>query len=301
MKKTTPGGVLMLLFTAFIWGSAFVAQSVGIGRIGPCTFHCVRNILGTLVLTPFVLVRIRRLGRGMLLRTIRCGIPVAVVFTAATLSQQYAFLWSSSGRIAFITALYMFFVPILGLPFGRRVPRAMWLCVIAAAFGLWLLCDPRGAGGVGPGEWFSLACAILFAAHILCVDHAVTEADPVMLSWFQFAVCAFFSGIGMLFTEQPSLPDLRAAALPILYAGVLSSGVAYTLQIVGQKHTEPAVASLLMCLESAFAVLCAAIVLKEVPDAREWAGCAVMFAAIIAANLIPQNYRPAEDAEKEQE
>ena len=291
-------GVLILLITAFIWGGAFVAQTVGLESVGVFTFSSVRTLLGALVLLPVILVRDRITGAKMTLeerserwkndkKTIKNGIILGLVFCVACNFQQYALLYSSPGKVAFITAIYIFFVPLLGLFIRKRVPLLTWICVALGAVGLYFLCvNPAELGSINFGDVLALICAFAFAVHILLIEWFAQNADGLKLSCVQFAVCGVIGFVLMFIFEEPSVSAILDAAVPILYAGVMSCGVAYTLQIIGQKYTESAMASLVMCMESVFAVLASAILLSERMSARETVGCIVMFVAIALPNFI---------------
>jgi len=297
MKKTRLRGVLMLLLTAFIWGTAFAAQSVGMESVQAFTFSGIRTLMGAAVLLPVVLVRIAVRGaradaaqraalRAATVRTVRCGLLLGAVFCAAGNLQQFAFYWTPSGKIAFITALYMFFVPLLGLLFRKRVPLLTWLCVAVGFLGLYFLCvNPADLGAVNRGDLLTVACAVVFAVHILLVERFAPECDGLLLSCVQFAVSGVLSCALMFLFESPDPAAIRAALMPLLYAGVMSCGVAYTFQILGQRYTEATVASLLMCTESVFGALTGALLLHERLSPREILGCAVMFAAILLSQL----------------
>ena len=297
MKKTQFKGVAMLMVTAIIWGSAFVAQSVGMESVGAFTFNGIRTVLGGLVLLPVVLVRDRREAAAMDdaqraekrlrdRRTLLWGILLGIVFCAAGNVQQFAFRYSSAGKIAFITALYMFFVPLFGLVLKKRVAPITWGCVVMGFVGLYFLSiGPGGLGAVNRGDVLTVICAALFAVHILMVERFSREADGVRLSMIQFFTSGIISCLLMLVFETPRLPDILTAAVPILYAGVLSCGVAYTFQILGQRYTEATVASLLMCTEAVFGVLFGALILHERLTGREILGCAIMFSAILLSQL----------------
>ena len=291
-------GVLILLITAFIWGGAFVAQTVGLESVGVFTFSSVRTLLGALVLLPVILVRDRITGVKMTLeerserwendkKTIKNGIILGLVFCVACNFQQYALLYSSPGKVAFITAIYIFFVPLLGLFIRKRVPLLTWICVALGAVGLYFLCvNPAELGSINFGDVLALICAFAFAVHILLIERFAQNADGLKLSCVQFAVCGVIGFVLMFIFEEPSVSAILDAAVPILYAGVMSCGVAYTLQIIGQKYTESAMASLVMCMESVFAVLASAILLSERMSARETVGCIVMFVASALPNFI---------------
>lgn len=287
---------LLLLLTAMIWGAAFVAQSVGMDYIGPYTFLCSRSILGGVVLLPVIAFRERKAGNGergtekrlpgnrktLLMGGIACG----VVLFIASAFQQIGIQHTTAGKAGFITAMYMVLVPLMGLFFGKKIGLKVWSAVVVALVGMYLLCFAGGSlGAINRGDLLEMACAIGFTAHILVIDHFSGRADGVKMSCIQFFVCGALAFVGMMLFESPSGKDLLEAWLPIVYAGVLSSGVGYTLQIVAQKDTEPTVASLLMSLESVFSLVFGWILLHEVMSARELIGCVLMFAAIIWVQL----------------
>lgn len=292
MKSKKLFGNLVLLLTALIWGCAFVAQSSGMDYVGPFTFQTSRSILGCLVLIPFILANdaIKKKNntyekqnpKTLILGGILCG----TALTVASGLQQYGMQYSTAGKGAFITAMYIVLVPILGLFMKKKVNPIIWISVILGALGLYLLCIKEDFS-LGEGDIYLILCAVAFSFHILVVDHFSAKVDGVKLSCLQFGVMFILSAIFMFMTETPNMADIKAAWLPICYAGIMSCGVGYTLQIVGQKYTEPTIASLLMSLESVFAVIAGIILLKEAPSAKEWLGCASMFAAIIIAQ-IPQ-------------
>lgn len=292
MNRQLYKGIFMLLLTAMIWGTAFVAQSVGMQAVEGFTFSSLRTLLGALVLLPVVLLRRRAAGKGpgpdraAFQKALRAGALLGLVFCAATNTQQFAFNDASPGKIAFITALYIFFVPLLGLLFKKKVPPFTWPCVALALVGLYLLSVPPGDfGGINKGEFLSLLSALFFALHIVLVDRFAADADGITLSCVQFAVSGLLSTVLMLLFESPSLPAIRQAAVPILYAGAVSCGLAYTFQILGQRYVRAAFASLLLCMESVFAVLASAILLHETMTGRETAGCVLMFLAIFLSQL----------------
>ncbi|MGI6013700.1 MAG: DMT family transporter [Oscillospiraceae bacterium] len=293
MKSKKLYGNILLLITAFIWGSAFVAQSVGMNYIGPFTFNAVRSIIGGLVLLPvIVLVDAMRKKDGTYhkatpeeRRALRIGgICCGIIFSVASCLQQIGINeGTSSGKAGFITAFYILLVPIMGLFLKKRVRPLIWGCVALALTGLYLLCVTDNS--VSRGDLYVLLCAFCYAIHILIIDYFSPKVDCVRLSCIQFWVAGILSGICMLLFETPVLSDILAAWAPILYAGVMSCGVAYTLQIIGQKYTDPTIASMLMSFESVFAVLAGILILQQLPSASEWIGCVLMFAAIIIAQL----------------
>lgn len=286
---------LLLLITATIWGTAFVAQSVGMEYVGPLTYVCTRSIIGSLVLLPVIAV-LRRVGpprasetpeekrkgrKTLLLGGVCCG----TVLCIASTTQQITLLYTSVGKAGFLTACYILVVPVLGLLFGRRCGLKHWCSVAIALVGLYFLCMAGGSFGFDLGTLLGLGCALLFSMHILVIDHFSPLVDGVQMSCIQFAVCAVIAGIGMLIFEQPTWANILAAWKPILYAGAMSSGVAYTLQIVGQKGMNPTIASLIMSLESVISVIAGWLILGQALTAREILGCVLMFGAIVLAQL----------------
>lgn len=294
MKSNELKGNLILLLTALIWGCAFVAQSVSMGYIGPFTFQCTRSLLGSAVLVPvFLIIDRKKKHDGTYIpptasdKKIQmvAGIVCGIIMTIAGNLQQVGIQYTTAGKAGFITAIYILIVPILGLFMKKKVSSKLWICVGIATVGLYLLSVTDGFQYINKGDFLVFLCAIAFAFHILAVDHFIEFVDGVRLSSMQFLVCGLLSGVMMLIFETPTLEGLLAAALPIAYAGIMSCGVAYTLQIIGQKYTNPTMASMIMSLESVFAVLGGMILLHEIPSFRETIGCALMFAAIILPQL----------------
>lgn len=285
-------GNLLLILTAFIWGVAFVAQKEGGTAVGDFTFNGVRFLLGGGLLAV-CLPLLDKIGltrrcatpeskKAMWLGGVLCG----VALWAASNLQQLGLATTSAGKGGFITALYIVLVPIFGLFIKRRTNLFTWISVLLAMVGLYLLCM-QGESGIDSGDLLVLACAPIFAIQILLVDHFVPHTDGVRLSCIQFFTVGILNMPLMFIFEQPSLSAMVDGWLPILYAGLLSSGVAYTLQVVAQKHTHPTTASVLMSLESVFAVLAGLVLMGERLTAWEWCGCGVMFAAVILAQLPP--------------
>lgn len=289
MRQKTMRANLLLLLTATIWGTAFVAQSVGMDHVGPFTFICVRYWIGGLFLLPCIRLLDRVVGRPAaaapenrrvhLIGGVCCG---AALFVASVL-QQLGIQRTSVGKAGFLTALYILIVPLLGLFVGKRVSRRIWGCVAVALVGMYLLCMTESLS-VSAGDLLVMLCAVGFSIHILVIDHFSPRVDGVRMSCIQFFTAGALGIVPMLL-EQPDLSSLLAAAAPILYAGVLSSGVAYTLQVVAQKDTDPTVATLIMSLESVISMLAGWVILGQALSLRELAGCALVFAAIIVAQL----------------
>ncbi|HIV39325.1 MAG TPA: DMT family transporter [Candidatus Blautia stercorigallinarum] len=289
---------ILLFLTALIWGVAFVAQSVAMDYIGPYTFNAVRSLLGGIVLVPCVFlfgqkkktVKDEDPSKGtavdrpgdMITGGLLCGI---MLFLSTTL-QQVGIQYTTVAKAGFITALYIILVPILGIFLKKRVSFQIWISVVIAIIGLYLLCM-KGSFHLGQGDFLMLVCSLCFALHILVIDHFTDKVSGVKLSCIQFFVCGLLSCILMFLFEKPAVSDILSAWLPIVYAGVFSSGVAYTLQIIGQKGTDPTITSLILSLESVVSVLAGWIILGQSLTPREILGCLLMFGAIILAQVAP--------------
>lgn len=295
MYHSQAKGTILLLITALIWGAAFVAQSVGMDYIGPFTFSAARDVIAIIVLIPVILLFTDKGTDGTyppILQqlkpdriTLIGGAWCGLVLGAADTLQQVGISMTTAGKAGFITALYIILVPLMGHFMGRKVPRIIMLCVALAIAGFYLLCI-NGDFQVSFGDFLVLCCAVFFALHILVIDYFLLKrANSIKLSWVQFATAFLFSGTLTVLFEKPDWSALWAAKWPLLYAGGLSSGVAYTLQIVGQKYTEPTTATLIMSLESVFAALVGWLILGEVMTAKELTGCVLVFAAVILAQI----------------
>lgn len=279
----------MLLLTACIWGFAFVAQSVGMDHVGPFTFNAVRNLIGAITLLPCIALlnkwnhkKAQSEGnkKTLIIGGICCGI---CLFFGSSL-QQAGIQYTTAGKAGFVTAFYIVLVPVLGIFLKKKTTWKVWLAVVIALAGLYFLCMTESMT-VGKGDLYVFIGALAFAGHILVIDYFAPKADGVKMSCIQFFVCSILCSIGMLLTETPSVSNILAAWAPILYAGVLSCGVAYTLQIIGQKDMNPTVASIILSLESCISVLAGWLLLGEKLSMREFGGCVLMFAAIILAQL----------------
>ena len=295
MTKQT-GYTLLLTLTALIWGLAFVAQSMGTG-VGAFTFLACRSWIALLFLGPLVPVfdAVRRkkgqpcgrpaskAGKKMLyLGGLACGTALC----AASAVQQAALMVDpSTAKAGFITAMYVVLVPVFGAFLGRRCAPQVWFCVLVSVAGLYLLCMKGGFGSIGRADWLLLAGAVLFSIQILLIDYVSPQVDGVRLSLAEFLVVSVESTAAALLFETPSAAQFAENALPILYCGIMSSGVAYTLQILGQRDLNPAIASLIMCLESVFSALGGWLLLHQNLSAREVFGCVLIFAAVVLAQL----------------
>ena len=290
---------LMLFLTALIWGVAFVAQSVSAEYIGAFTFNGIRCFLGGLVLLPFIMFTDKKRAqtndktdnidyswknKKLLTGGILCGIILCI----ASNLQQIGITYTTVGKAGFITALYVVLVPIAGIFLHKKTSILTWISVALSVIGLYLLCIKEDIS-IQKGDFYVLLCAIVFTLHIIVIDYFVNFVDGVKMSCIQFFVCSVLSFIVMLFTETPDMNNIFSASVSILYAGILSCGVAYTLQIVGQKGINPTVASLILCLESVISALAGWLILGQKLSARELTGCALMFTAIILSQ-IPVEY-----------
>ena len=283
---------LILLLTATIWGVAFVAQSVGMEYIGPFTFNAIRCVLGGLVLIPVILVLKKKKETGAEnqekedKKTLWAGgIACGVILCIASNLQQFGIMEASVGKSGFFTALYIVMIPVIGIFIGKRPGIKLWFCVALAVVGMYLLCMKDGSFTIERADIMLLLCALAFSFHILVVDYFSPKVDGVKMSCIQFFVCGVLSAVGMLFTETPDISNIQAAWLPLLYAGLLSCGVSYTLQIVGQKGINPVIASLIMSLESVISALAGWVILGQVLSPKEILGCVLMFVAIIITQI----------------
>jgi len=286
----------MLLLAAFIWGCAFVAQSVGMEYVGPFTFNSVRSIIGGIVLVPviFLMDGLKKRGgmsneeikslRGDTKTLVFGGICCGVVLAVASTLQQFGIMSTTVGKAGFITAMYIVLVPLLRIFFGKKVRPLILVCVGISVAGLYFLCMTESFS-LGIGDLFVLLCAFVFSIHILVIYHFSPLVDGVRMSFIQFLTAGVLCAVPMLMFEGPRPEAILTAWIPILYAGVMSCGVAYTFQVMGQKNADPTVASLLLSLESVFSVLAGWVLLGQGLKGRELFGCALMFGAIVLAQL----------------
>lgn len=283
-----PKNAFILILTAFIWGMAFVAQSVGMDYLGPFTFNGVRSVIGGIVLLPCIALLQKINGKpeeeGDKKTLISGGISCGILLFAASSLQQIGIQYTTVSKGGFITACYIVIVPVLGIFMKKKIGWKVWVAVAMAVTGLYFLCITEKFT-IGKGDVLISLCALAFSLHILVIDYFSPKVDGVKMSCIQFFVCGLISVPFMFALETPGIGAVADGLIPLLYAGVLSSGVAYTLQIVGQKNVNPAIASLLLSLESCFSVLAGWVILGERLSVRESIGCVLMFAAIILAQL----------------
>ncbi len=319
MKKWLGSG--MLLLTAIIWGVAFVAQSVGMDYVEPFTFNFARYFIGAIVLLPFL--KLGNFGEGkrdtsgvslesnpkekhqkkkvtaeqkaILKKSIIGGIGCGLLLCVASMLQQFGIMYTNVvGKAGFITALYIILVPVLGIFLRKKTKPLVWFCVVISVVGLYLLCVTDGYR-LETADFLLLACALVFAFHIIFIDYISPGTNGVLVSCVQFFVAGICCMVAMFLFETPSFNSILKAYIPILYTGVLSCGVAYTFQILGQKYVEPTRASLILCLESVVSVLAGWILLKQALSIRELIGCVIMFVAIILAQFVQKGEEPAQD------
>lgn len=296
-KKQQLIGIVFMLLATFFWGTTFVAQSAGMDYIGPFTYNCCRSFVGCIVLIPVAIFYERLNNKGvssqaegtpsvtnnkksLLIGGIVCG----TVLTVASGLQQIGIIYTSVGKTGFLTVLYIVLVPIFGLFLKKKCQLNVWISVLVAVVGLYLLCIQEDFSIVLT-DLYVLGCAVMWAIHILVVDHYSPRVNGVWLSSIQFLVCGILSGVLMFIFETPTLDSIIACAGPILYAGVFSSGVAFTLQILAQKYLDASIAALIMSTESVFSVLSGWIILHETLSTREALGCVFMFIAVLFAQF----------------
>lgn len=295
-------GPILLLITAILWGFAFVAQTTASSDIGPFTFNASRNIIGAVFLTGVIAMR-KRLGhdeapqlgsdgnasgytrKALVIAGVTCGV---VLFAASYLQQAgitaYPAGAAASGRSGFVTATYMIMVALMGVVVGKKTQPIVFVAVAVSMLGMYLLCVPNGLGSIYVGDWLVLASALGYALHIIVIDR-FTRIDGVRLSRVQLMTSAAIALVCALAFEHPDPAAIAAALVPILYAGICSDGIAYTFQIIAQKTTDPTVASILMSLESVFAAIGGWLILSESLSAVELLGCALVFAAVMLAQM----------------
>lgn len=302
MKEVTTNtssgsGIFMLTLCSFIWGTAFIAQSLGGKIMGPLTFNGSRSILATIFLFVLIFALDKYNGKKCSFwgceapaekrKLLRGGIICGLVLTIDSLFQQTGMMYTTVGKGGFITSLYIVIVPLLGrFVFSRTVNILQWISVVIAFIGMYFICLNESFS-INKGDLFILGSAFFFAVHILSVEHFASGVDGVRLSFFQFATCAVVNFVLMFIFEEPTMQQVDMALLPILYAGVMSSGIAYTLQIIGQKKVNVVLATILLSLESVFAVLSGWLFLNQLLTVREIFGCCLVFAAIILAQIPP--------------
>ena len=291
MKQQLKGSIQLLIATV-IWGSAFVAQSVGMDHIGPFTFQAVRSCIAVIALTVMIFLMDRGNSETFIARWLdpqlwKTGFFCGIALFVASAFQQVGLVYTDPGKAGFITAMYIVLVPVFGLFLGEKCGLNVWISVVLAVLGLYLL-SAFGVSAVNIGDILVLGCACGFAVQILLVDRLGKQLDGLRLNLVQFLVSTVFSCIAMFLFEEPAWKSITACAVPLLYTGVMSSAVAFSLQILAQQKLPPAPASLIMSLESVFAVLAGWLLLHQVLSANEMLGCALVFAGVLLSQWEPK-------------
>ena len=295
MKHNQMRQVVFPILAAFIWGTAFVAQDMCADAIGAFTFNATRYFVAVLALLVVILIsdgvkkdkpvltaeEKKAANKNLWIGGLCCGAALAI---ASNFQQAGLVAGTDAGKAGFITALYVVLVPVFGLFFKRKVSLPTWIAVILSVIALYLLCI-KGSFRLAAGDLLVLVCAVCFAVHILVIDHFGATCDGVKLSCVQFLFAALWSGVCIPFFEHVDAAALLSCALPLLYVGVFSCGVGYTLQILAQKDSNPTVVTILLSLESVFAVIAGAIILHQSMTPREYLGCVLMFLAVILAQV----------------
>lgn len=295
MKYNQMRQVVFPILAAFIWGTAFVAQDLCADSIGAFAFNATRYFIAVLALLVVILIsdklkknkptltaqEKKAANKQLWLGGLCCGAALAI---ASNFQQAGLVAGTDAGKAGFITALYVVLVPVFGLFFKRKVSLPTWIAVVLSVVALYLLCI-KGDFSLAPGDLLVLVCAVCFAVHILVIDHFTAYCDGVKLSCLQFLFAGIISTICMFIFEDVDFAAILSCALPLLYVGIFSCGVGYTLQILAQKDSNPTVVTILLSLESVFAVIAGAIILKQQMTVREYIGCAIMFAAVVLAQI----------------
>ena len=296
MKKSSEKKILgffLLFLTALIWGVAFVAQSVGMDHIGPYTFNTGRLLLGAGVTMPWAIMELKKQKNAeeekeVYIRKRNSSVIgaafCAVVFFLAVNLQQFALIGSSVANVSFITTLYILIIPIIGMFLGKKHGLSIWIAIAIAVVGMYLLCIKEGLV-LEMGDILAFICAIMFALQILIVDHYVPKSYVIVLSCTQNLFAGLISFVFMLIFEGVNLEGIKTAWLPLAYTGILSTGLAYTTQMLGQKYLKPTVASLIMSLESVIAAIAAWLIIGQALSLREMLGCALVFVGVIIAQI----------------
>lgn len=279
----------MLFLAACIWGFAFAFQSQGMEHMGPMTFNGTRFLIGAVVLVPVIFL-FKKPGEKKTVTkkdvkiSVLGGVVCGLCLFAASSLQQFGILYTSVGKAGFITTLYIILVPIIGIFFKRKVSVVVWIGATLAVVGMYLLCVSETMS-INKGDIFAFCCAIVFAFHILSVDYFAPKTNGIVLSCLQFLASGTCAMVCAFIFERPTFIEITSGIVPLLYVGIMSSGVAYTLQILGQKNAEPTIASLIMSLESAVSVLGGWLILHEKLTAKELLGCLMMFVAVVVVQV----------------
>ena len=289
MKKTYSS--LILLLTALIWGLAFVSQSEASGVVGPLGYNGLRMILGSVVLIPLFIRETRGKDSRYFRSLFRDGAICGLLLGCASFFQQWGIEYTSAGKAGFITSLYILIVPVVSLFLGKRNSGRTWICVLTGLVGAFLL-SVSGSEGIGKGDALVFVCAVIFALHVLTIDRVGKKYSGPELSCVQFFTAGVGAFILSLIFEDNTVNEIHSALVPILYGGIGSCGIAYTLQIIGQKDTPPTKATLILSLESVFSAIGGALILHERMETREIIGCVILFVSVLIAQL-PEKSNPS--------
>ncbi len=290
LNKKIKGNVILFV-TAIIWGISFVSQSVGMEYIGPNTFMGIRTLMGAMVLLPFIFFTDRaKKKQGTYKKTdmkslIKYGTLCGLFLCAAQTLQNYGLQYTTTAKSGFLTALYIIFVSVIGVFVGKKINSKMILGILTAVLGMYFLCLFGNSATFDVGDLLTIICALFFAGQILCIDKFVSYTDGVKLSCAQFLVAGIINTILMFVLENPDISAIMSCATALLYSGVMSCGVAYTLQVIGQKYADPTSASIIMSLESVFAAISGWIILGQGMSITQVFGCVLMFLAIVLVQL----------------
>ena len=289
MKKMKLSSSLMLFMAALIWGFAFAFQSQGMDYMGPMTFNGTRFLIGAFVLVPVIFIfrkpgEKKKITKDDMKVTITGGVVCGLCLFAASSLQQVGIQYTSVGKAGFLTTLYIILVPIIGIFFKKKASVMVWIGAILSVIGMYLLCVSETMS-INKGDVFAFCCAIVFAFHILSVDYFSPKTNGIVLSCIQFLTSGICAMVCAFIWEQPALHEIINGIVPLLYVGIMSSGVAYTLQILGQKNADPTIASLIMSLESAVSVLGGWMILGQKLSGKELLGCLLMFIAVIGVQV----------------
>lgn len=289
MKKMKLSSSLMLFMAALIWGFAFAFQSQGMDYMGPMTFNGTRFLIGAFVLVPVIFIfrkpgEKKKITKDDMKVTITGGVVCGLCLFAASSLQQVGIQYTSVGKAGFLTTLYIILVPIIGIFFKKKASVMVWIGAILSVIGMYLLCVSETMS-INKGDVFAFCCAIVFAFHILSVDYFSPKTNGIVLSCVQFLTSGICAMVCAFIWEQPTLIEIINGIVPLLYVGIMSSGVAYTLQILGQKNADPTIASLIMSLESAVSVLGGWMILGQKLSPKELLGCLLMFIAVIGVQV----------------
>ncbi|MDO4746101.1 MAG: DMT family transporter [Bacillota bacterium] len=290
MKRSAKGNMLLFM-AAIIWGCALVAQKAGMSHLGPFGFTAIRCTIGGLVLLPLIWHLDKKKSteekqkeagtKETIIGSVWCGL----VLTSLILFQQFGLPYTTVGKAGFITALYILLTPVMGIFLGKKAGKNLWIGVVIGLAGMYMLCLYEGVSGLTFGDLMMLCAAVMAAAHIHVIDYFVQKIDPVKLSAYQFIFTGLICVIPMFVFEEISIEAIVECAIPILYAGLISCGLGYTFQIIGQTETDPSLASLILSLETVFSLFAGWIFFKEVLSGPEYIGCALMFIAIMVSQL----------------